>query len=170
MLTYPNNGKIPKWDKKLNKHTNKIVKKNLLHGLYPYNTINVRCKCSTFFMASLIAMQCILPLICAFYRGRTKRHMYEVHHCLLVWTIQLIKPAFFSENIKEIALYVTIGILTFLLVLNVGVIIYQRRKISGLRHNRRQTDDTQIPAQSQNYDNVISSEEVHVYTTLDTVK
>ena len=48
MLTYPNNGKIPKWDKKLNKHTNKIVKKNLLHGLYPYNTINVRCKCSTF--------------------------------------------------------------------------------------------------------------------------
>ena len=101
MLTYPNNGKIPKWDKKLNKHTNKIVKKNLLHGLYPYNTINVRCKCSTFFMASLIAMQCILPLICAFYRGRTKRHMYEVHHCLLVWSIQLLKPAFFFREHKR---------------------------------------------------------------------
>ena len=78
---------------------------------------------------------------------------------------------FFSEsNIKEIVLYVTIGVLAALLVLSVGVIIYQRRKISGFLRNRRQTDNALGPAHSQNYDNVTSSEDVHVYTTLDSVK
>lgn len=83
----------------------------------------------------------------------------------------ITKTWFFSEsNIKEIVLYVTIGVLAALLVLSVGVIIYQRRKISGFLRNRRQTDNAQSPAHSQNYDNVTSSEDAHVYTTLDSVK
>ena len=70
------------------------------------------------------------------------------------------------------AFYVAIGLLTTLLVLSIAVIIYQRRRITGLLENRHSTENTQTRSetQTQNYVDITQSEEKHEYTSLDNVK
>nr|XP_022310265.1 uncharacterized protein LOC111115721 isoform X2 [Crassostrea virginica] len=76
-----------------------------------------------------------------------------------------------KHNVPETALYVAIGLLTTLLVLSIGVIICQRRRITGLLRNRHSTENTQTRSetQTQNYVDITQSEEKHEYTSLDTV-
>ena len=68
--------------------------------------------------------------------------------------------------------YVAVGLLTTLLVLSISVIIYQRRRITGLLRNRHSTENTQTQSQtqSQNYVDTTQSEEKHEYTSLEAVK
>ena len=77
-----------------------------------------------------------------------------------------------EKIVSETGFYVAIGILTALLVLSFGVIIYQRRLITGLLQNRHSTENTQkrSPTQTQNYDNITQADEKHEYASLDTVK
>ena len=79
---------------------------------------------------------------------------------------------FFARGIPETGLYVGIGVLTALLALVVGVVIYQRRRIIDLMTDRSQTENTQTrsPTQSQDYVDITHAEEKHEYITLDTVK
>ena len=74
---------------------------------------------------------------------------------------------FLARGVPETDLYVAIGVLTALLALVVGVIIYQRRRIIDLLNNRSQTENTQTrsPTQPRDYVDITQSE----YITLDTV-
>ena len=77
-----------------------------------------------------------------------------------------------ENNVPETGFYVGIGLLTTLLVLSVGVIIYQRRRITGLLQNSHSTENSQTrsPTQTQNYVDITQSEEKHEYTSLEAVK
>lgn len=82
------------------------------------------------------------------------------------------KTGCFSDGSSNIAVYVIIVCLVIFQAITVGIIIYQRRRMSYMLQSERPTEDINSQRQSdtQNYDNLAFTEESHEYVSLDSTK